>query len=123
MSCGLSPCVYLRCSLNSTEKPWNGTGVQALQKALHDELRAQIEPRDLADDLRLQIFFDGGHRNGRDNRMAEDRQDRNADSTDDFISALHPVNPADPVILSVHATCHPRTSESPASGFPSAAAR
>ena len=24
MSCGLSPGVYLRCSLNSTEKPWNG---------------------------------------------------------------------------------------------------
>ena len=36
-------------------------GVQALQKALDDELRAQVEPRDLADDFRLQIFFDGRH--------------------------------------------------------------
>ena len=36
-------------------------GVQALQKAADDELCAQIEPRDLANDFRLQIFFDGGH--------------------------------------------------------------
>ena len=36
-------------------------GVQALQETLDDELRAQIEPLDLADHLRLQIFFRGGH--------------------------------------------------------------
>ena len=36
-------------------------GVQALQKALDDELRAQIEPRNLANDFRLQILLDGRH--------------------------------------------------------------
>ena len=36
-------------------------GVQAVQKALHDELRPQVQPRNLPDDLRLQIFFNGGH--------------------------------------------------------------
>ena len=39
-------------------------GVQALQEALDDELRAQIEPRDLADDFGLEVFFDGGHGRG-----------------------------------------------------------
>ena len=36
-------------------------GVQALQEALHDELRTQIEPADLADHFGLQIFFGSGH--------------------------------------------------------------
>jgi hypothetical protein len=35
-----------------------------LQKALDDELRAQVKPRDLADDFGLEVFFDGGHRYG-----------------------------------------------------------
>ncbi len=46
-------------------------GVQALQEALDDELRAQVEPRDLADHLGLQIFFDGGH--GRSGRVTGSR--------------------------------------------------
>jgi hypothetical protein len=36
-------------------------GVEALEEALHDELGAQVEPRDLADDLGLQILLNGGH--------------------------------------------------------------
>ena len=36
-------------------------GVESLHEPLHDELRAQIEPRDLTDHFRLQIFLDGGH--------------------------------------------------------------
>jgi hypothetical protein len=38
-----------------------GTGVQSLQKTLHDELRAQVQPLDLIDHLGLQVFFGGGH--------------------------------------------------------------
>jgi hypothetical protein len=30
-----------------------------VQKPAHDELRAQIEPLDLVDDLGLQVSFDG----------------------------------------------------------------
>ena len=37
------------------------TGVQSLQKSLDDELGAQIEPLDLIDDFRFEVFFDGGH--------------------------------------------------------------
>jgi hypothetical protein len=38
-----------------------GRSMKTLQKALYDELRAQVEPRNLADDFRLQVFFNGGH--------------------------------------------------------------
>ena len=37
-------------------------GVQSVEESLDDELRTEIEPLDLADDLRLQVFLDGGHR-------------------------------------------------------------
>ena len=36
-------------------------GVQPVQKAFDDELRPQVEPRNLPDHFRLQVFFDGGH--------------------------------------------------------------
>jgi hypothetical protein len=36
--------------------------MEALKKAPHDELGAEVEPRDLPHDLRLQVFLDGaGH--------------------------------------------------------------
>src|SRR5688572_14950575 len=34
MSCGSSPGVYLRCSLNSTEKPWNGLACRPCKNPL-----------------------------------------------------------------------------------------
>ncbi len=37
------------------------TRVQSLQETLHNELRAQVEPRDLSNDFRLQILFRGRH--------------------------------------------------------------
>ncbi|MEX0937076.1 MAG: hypothetical protein WDZ59_04390 [Pirellulales bacterium] len=43
-------------------KPMKRAGVQPLQETLNDELRAQVEPSDLPDDLGLEILFDG--RNG-----------------------------------------------------------
>ena len=39
-----------------------GAGMQPLQKAPHDELRAEIQPGDLPHDGRLQVFLDGSHR-------------------------------------------------------------
>ena len=36
-------------------------GVETLEKATHDELRAKVEPLDLPNHLRLQISLDGGH--------------------------------------------------------------
>ena len=42
-------------------KAVEGTGVQAGEEALDDELGAQVEPRHLADDFRTQVFFGGGH--------------------------------------------------------------
>ncbi len=42
-------------------KAMKRAGVQPVQKPLHDELSAQIKPRNLPDDFRLQVFFDGGH--------------------------------------------------------------
>ena len=41
-----------------------GAGVQAVQKPPDDELRAEIQPLDLADDFGLQVVFGGGHRKG-----------------------------------------------------------
>jgi len=38
-------------------------GVEPLQEALDDELRAQIKPLDLVDDRGLQVLFGGGHGN------------------------------------------------------------
>ncbi len=38
-----------------------GTGVQAGEEALDDELGPQIEPGDLTDNLGLQIFLGGAH--------------------------------------------------------------
>src|SRR5262245_21944455 len=35
--------------------------MQPLQKPFHHKLRAQIQPLDLVDDFRLEIFFDAGH--------------------------------------------------------------
>ena len=60
MSFGSSPGVYLRCSLNSTEKPWKGLACSPCRKPLHDELRAQVQPLDLADHFGLQVLFGGG---------------------------------------------------------------
>ena len=37
------------------------TDVQSLQEPFHYELGAEVEPLDLIDHLRLQIFFDRGH--------------------------------------------------------------
>ncbi len=62
MSEMLSPAVYLRCSENSTEKPWNGLACRPGDETLDDELGAQVEPGDLADHLGLQVFLGGaGH--------------------------------------------------------------
>ena len=61
MSEMLSPAVYLRCSENSTEKPWNGLACKPEMKPSTMNL-AQVEPGDLADHLGLQVFFRGaGH--------------------------------------------------------------
>ena len=38
-----------------------GAGVQAVQEPLHDELRAEIQPLDLADDFGLQVLLGGRH--------------------------------------------------------------
>ena len=56
-----SPGMYLRCSVNSTEKPWNGLACRPGEEALDDELGAQVEPGDLADDFGPQVFLGGGH--------------------------------------------------------------
>ena len=62
MSEMLSPDVYLRCSENSTEKPWNGLACRPEMKPSTMNLARQVEPGDLADHLGLQIFFGGpGH--------------------------------------------------------------
>ena len=61
MSLGSSPGVYLRCSLNSTEKPWKGLACRPCREAPNDELRAEIQPLDLADDFGLEVLFGGGH--------------------------------------------------------------
>ena len=42
-------------------KTLEGTGVQAGQEAFHDELGAQIQPGNLANDFRAKIFFCRGH--------------------------------------------------------------
>ena len=42
-------------------KAMKRAGVQPVQKSLHDELRAQVQPLDLVDHFGLQIFFGGGH--------------------------------------------------------------
>ena len=55
-----SPGLYLRCSLNSTEKPWKGRETGQLKSALTRPLTAAVErvvafeiDRDLASELRV----------------------------------------------------------------------
>jgi hypothetical protein len=47
--------------------------MQPLQKPLHDELGAEIEPLDLADHLGLQVLFSGRH-GGRRDEGSENRK-------------------------------------------------
>ena len=56
-----SPGLYLRCSENSTEKPWNGLACSPVRNPCDDELGPQVEPRDLADHFRAEVLFGAGH--------------------------------------------------------------
>lgn len=55
-----SPGLYLRCSENSTEKPWNGLECRPVRNPWMMNF-AEIQPCDLSDHFGAKIFLGGCH--------------------------------------------------------------